>query len=136
MQRQQSTNGVKMKVSGEQSLSSVVCTITEQRVPVWASSLIARLLCSAHNSLSAILAVSQQCWWSKKALYHSNPLDHCVILKCTGFYIYIPRNHTLKMASSSFLTDLISYKLIAARLERSKKALKLYSIRCNITFII
>ena len=63
---QQYTNAVKMKVSREETpFLFCDCTITELRVPVYASSLIARFLCSTHNSLSAVLAVSQQCWWSK-----------------------------------------------------------------------
>lgn len=60
------TNGVKMKASTQEGvLCSVVCTITEQTVLICASSLIARFLCSAHNSLFAVLAVPQQCWWPK-----------------------------------------------------------------------
>lgn len=61
--RSKYTNGVKMKASTQEGLlCSVVCTITEQTVFICASSLIARFLCSAHNSL---FAVPQQCWWPK-----------------------------------------------------------------------
>ena len=62
----EAANAVKMKVSWERTpFLSYDCAITEQWVPVSASSLIARFLCSTHNSLSAVLAISQQCWWSK-----------------------------------------------------------------------
>lgn len=89
MQTQRYTNGVKMKVSVEEGLfCSVVCTVTERRVLACSSSLIAGFLCCAHNSLSAVIAVSQQCWWPKLPGW-SNPFGPRNRLKYTGFlYLY------------------------------------------------
>ena len=83
----------KMKASWERTpVLFCDCAITEQWVPVCASSLIARFLCSAHNSFSAALAISQQCWWSKIYVQskHFEPQHNFKIYRSLYYILWKP----------------------------------------------